>query len=116
MVNKLHERAIGIVAIEGARTIAMRLGCLGNGDPGLHQFAVPRIYVIYVVYNEADVIQPGDGPGAVFAVGHWLRSWRGCCWLQPSVQREIVGAGTQEYIVGVRLPLDAHAEQFGIEV
>lgn len=57
MVDQLHQRAVGIVAIEAARAVAMRLRALCNRYARAHQLVVPAINIRHVVNYEAYVIQ-----------------------------------------------------------
>lgn len=102
VINDLHGIAIGIEAVKAASTIAMGFRRRFNSHIIRHQKLMPRIDLFGRVDNETDVVEP------------LLRGFANAA--VKTMKRQIVVAGRQVHIVGVRIPLDLHAEQFGIEV
>ena len=102
MVNQLNEQAVGIVKVERARPVSMRLGVRGKRDTVTSQTSRPHIDVLRPADNETDVVHGLNGV--------WQSAFG------QLVDREIILARREVNIVRIRHPLQLHSENIAIKL
>ncbi len=99
MENYLHAIFVRIFAVKAARSVAMGFRRLDYRDVMPAEKLMPRIHLCGRLDNKTDMVKP-------------LRTARR---LPRTMQSQIVIAGTQIEIVGIRSPLYRHTQQIHVE-
>src|SRR5688572_12443014 len=100
MVDQLDQDAVGIVKIEGAGSITMRLRELGASDSVLLKTCDPRVHVFRLPDHEANMVKSLGADRVLFEL----------------VERQIVRARSEINVFTVRLPLHPHAENITVKL
>lgn len=103
MVDHLEDDAILILRVERAGTVAVGLDITQDSDSVALEPSVPGIHGVGVRQGESQMVEDLSAGGGLVPL--------------TLVDGQIVQAiGSEVYVVGVRLPLDGHFEDTGVEL
>src|SRR5690349_633415 len=102
LVEHLNHDAVGIGAVEGRAAVAMRLERMDDANAFYYEFLFKLFYPLDTFYHKADVVE-------LFFLCACRKIRR------DAVEREIIAARRQIYVVCIRFPHHFHAEDFPIE-
>ena len=102
VVEELDQQTVGILEVNGARAVAVRLRFLGERNSKAPDALRPFIHIFRPANDESNVV---DGLN---------RSGLGA--LRKFVNREVILTGRQIDVVFIRLPFDLHQENLGVKV